>query len=141
VSSLLPSHDLEHHLSCSPPRTRGRRYHALVLCPNVALCHQVLSVALSLNSANDSPSFLSAAHINASNPPPAEAPDIIVSTPAALASFILEAGPAYGMLWTPEGLASRVRHVVLDEADLLLGKAFSKQVTRLLDVSDRMGGM
>ena len=113
---------------------RGRRYHALVLCPNVALCHQVLSVALALNSSSNSP-LISAAHINASNPPPAEAPDIIVSTPAALASFILDAGPAYGMLWTPEGLASRVRHVILYEADLLLGRAFSKQVTKLLDVS------
>ena len=63
-----------------------------------------------------------------------EPPDVIVSTPAALASFILDAGPSYGFLWTPEGMASRVRHVVLDEADLLLGRAFSKQVMQLLQV-------
>ena len=113
--------------------TRGRRYHALVLCPNVALCHQVLAVALSLKAEDGAP-LLSAAHVNASNPPPLEAPDIIVSTPAALASFILEAGPSYGLLWTPDGMAARIRHVVLDEADLLLGRAFGKQVTQLLQV-------
>eukprot|EP00955_Chlamydomonas_euryale_P101518 365350-Chlamydomonas_euryale.AAC.7 len=36
-----------------------------------------------------------------------DAPDIIVSTPAALVGFLNEAGPRYGWLWSPEGMEVR----------------------------------
>lgn len=48
-------------------------------------------------------------------------------------------GPRYGRLWTPEGLAGAVRHVVLDEADLLLGGDYQKQVDYFLEVSGVSG--
>lgn len=121
------------------PEELGRSY-ALVLCPNIQLCHQVLALSQSLTGSNGKAPLVSAAHINASNPPPQQTPDIIISTPAAILSFINEAGPQYGWIWSGEGLSLRVRHVVFDEADLLLGRAFEKPVTQLLQLfrsSDR----
>lgn len=117
-----------------PPPPPGRRGHALILCPSVALCHQVLALAQSLRVTSSDEPVLSAAHISSSNPPPQEAPDLIISTPAAMMGFVTDAGPSYGPLWTPEGLAARVRHVVLDEADLLMGRAFEKPVMQLLQL-------
>ncbi len=117
----------------SSSTTQRRRAHALILCPNVSLCQQVLAVALSLKSTNGSP-LLSACLVNSSNPPPAEAPDIIVATPGGLLNFISEAGVAYGHLWTPEGLTERVKHVVLDEADMLLGTGMDRQTMRLMQL-------
>lgn len=112
---------------------RARRYHALVLCPNIALCQQVLAVTSALRS-EAGEQLLTAAYINASNPPPQDPPEIIISTPAALMGFITGPGPDYGYMWSSEGLPTRVRHVILDEADLLLGRAFDKPVKQLLQV-------
>ncbi|GAX75453.1 hypothetical protein CEUSTIGMA_g2896.t1 [Chlamydomonas eustigma] len=112
---------------------RRHRFHAMVLCPNVTLCRQVLSMANALATPEGSP-LLKASLINASNPPAQDSPDIIISTPAAMLSFIGEAGPSYGPLWTEEGLAARVRHMVLDEADMLMGGGFDKQTSRLLNI-------
>ncbi|KAG1671885.1 hypothetical protein FOA52_003452 [Chlamydomonas sp. UWO 241] len=119
--------------SINEAASAARRSHALVLCPNFALCQQVLAVAQSMRSESGA-QLVSAACINASSPPPPDAPDIIISTPAALINFLNEAGPTYGWLWSPEGFQAKVRHVVLDEADLLLTKAFSKPVTQLLQL-------
>ncbi|KXZ56712.1 hypothetical protein GPECTOR_1g641 [Gonium pectorale] len=108
-----------------------RRYHALVLCPNTTLCQQVVAAVSSLRGA-DGKQLVTASHINSSNPPPFDAPDVIVATPAGLLTILNDAGGAYGWLWTEEGMQARVRHVVLDEADLLLGNAYSKATQRLL---------
>eukprot|EP00967_Tisochrysis_lutea_P093592 scaffold135518_cov22-Tisochrysis_lutea.AAC.1 len=70
--------------------------------------------------------WLSFLQINTSNPPPYTPPDIIVATPAGLREVLTGSGGAYGWLWTIEGFEKRVRHIVLDEADMLLGDAFVK---------------
>ncbi|EFJ41914.1 hypothetical protein VOLCADRAFT_98000 [Volvox carteri f. nagariensis] len=125
------------------PRDRSsatpRRYHALVLCPNAALCQQVVATVNGLQGP-DGEQLLTAAHINSSNPPPFDAPDVIVATPAGLLTIINDAGGAYGWLWSEEGMQARVRHVVVDEADLLLGNAYIKATERILTlfkVADR----
>eukprot|EP00798_Chlamydomonas_sp_ICE-L_P007804 gene7804-1001_t len=110
-------------------------FHAVVLCPNATLCHQVVAVAKSLNASSPEGSpQISAAFINSSNPPPLEAPDVVVATPAGLLNFIEGPGHSYGRLWTPDGMQARVRHVVLDEADLLMGRAYNKSVIELLSM-------
>lgn len=104
-----------------------------MLCPNTALCQQVVSVAKAL-LAPDGKSLLSAVQVSSSNPPPFNTPDIVVSTPGALMTLMLEAGEYYGRMWTADGLAAYVRHVVVDEADLLVTGGYVKDLTRLLDV-------
>jgi superfamily II DNA/RNA helicase len=121
-----------HILGCRPVQ-----YHALVLCPNGPLCQQVASVVNSLRSDQGEP-LLSAAQVNSSNPPPPTPPDFILATPAGLMTLLNDAGPSYGRLWTPEGMQARLRHVVLDEADLLLTSAYSKPVTQILQVSSAL---
>jgi hypothetical protein len=49
-------------------------------------------------------------------------------------TLLNDAGPSYGRLWTPEGMQARLRHVILDEADLLLTSAYSKPVMQILQV-------
>lgn len=113
-------------------RRRGpRRYHALVLCPNTTLCQQVVAAVALMRDPQGRP-LATAAHINSSNPPPFEAPDFIVATPAGLITLLEDAGGAYGWLWSEEGMQTRVRHVVLDEADMLLGPSYGKATQRLL---------
>eukprot|EP00198_Chlamydomonas_reinhardtii_P014013 XP_001703350.1 predicted protein [Chlamydomonas reinhardtii] len=122
-------------------RPRFTRYLALVLCPNVALCQQVAAAVNALRgpAAADGSSqqqqqqqLVSAAVINSSNPPPFETPDVVVATPAGLLNIIDDAGGAYGWLWSEEGMQARIRHVVLDEADLLLTPAYSRATQRIL---------
>jgi hypothetical protein len=43
-------------------------------------------------------------------------------------------GAWYGWQWSREGLPHRTRHLVLDEADLLLSGGFLDQTQRLLEV-------
>ena len=43
-------------------------------------------------------------------------------------------GAWYGWQWSREGLPHRTRHLVLDEADLLLSGGFKDQTERLLEV-------
>ncbi|GIL43298.1 hypothetical protein Vafri_1083, partial [Volvox africanus] len=120
-------------------RAPTRRYHALVLCPNAALCQQVVATVNGL-CGPEGEQLLTAAHINSSNPPPFDAPDVIVATPAGLLTIINDAGGAYGWLWSEEGMQARVRHVIVDEADLLLGNAYIKateQILTLFKVADR----
>ncbi|KAG2443015.1 hypothetical protein HYH02_009431 [Chlamydomonas schloesseri] len=122
-------------------RPRFTRYLALVLCPNVALCQQVAAAVNALRGPagpdgsgqqQQQQQLVSAAVINSSNPPPFETPDVVVATPAGLLNIIDEAGGAYGWLWSEEGMQARIRHVILDEADLLLTPAYSKATQRIL---------
>lgn len=73
--------------------------------------------------------------MNSSSPPPFQAPDFIVATPAGLLSFLESAGGSYGPLWTMEGFQARIKHVVVDEADLMLTPAYYKALDRVLLVS------
>ena len=59
----------------------------------------------------------------------------MVSTPGALLNLLKDDGYNYGQLWTDAGLSRRVKHVVVDEADLLITGGYIKDLARLLDVS------
>lgn len=61
-------------------------------------------------------------------------PDFVVTTPGSLASLLDGAGPAFSEDWTRAGLASWVRSVVLDEADLLLSGGYTKHLSIIMDL-------
>lgn len=106
----------------------------LVLCPNTALCHQVVRLVSSLQGSNGQP-ILRAAHVSSSSPPPFDPPDIVVTTPGALKTLFNDRGAMYGSQWTAEAVSARSAFVVVDEADLLWQGGYVKDLTRLLDVS------
>jgi superfamily II DNA/RNA helicase len=116
----------------------------LVLCPNAALCEQVVRAAHSVVDTTKDP-LLRAALVSSARPPPFDAPDIAVATPSGLTSLLRAAeaapgGPPYGALWTAAGLGRAVGAVVVDEADLLLSGGYSRDLALLLDalkVSER----
>jgi len=108
----------------------------LVLCPNTALCHQVVRLVSALKDAQGQP-LLRACHISSSSPPPFDPPDIVVTTPGALKTLFNDRGAMYGSQWTAEAVSTRAAFVVVDEADLLWQGGYVKDLTRLLDVSPR----
>jgi hypothetical protein len=59
----------------------------------------------------------------------------------ALKTLFNDRGAMYGSNWTAEAVALRTAFVVVDEADLLWQGGYVKDLTRLLDVSDREGGV
>jgi hypothetical protein len=111
---------------------------ALVLVPNTALAAQVLAAAGSLRDAAGGP-LLRACTVSSRSPPPFERPDLVVTTPGALVTLLRDVAGGYGRLWTPEGLGDAVRHVVVDEADLLLTGGYERDLKRLLEVSRGAG--
>lgn len=113
----------------------------LVLCPNTALCHQVVRLVTSLQNPDTNEPLLRACHVSSSNPPPFEPPDIVVTTPGALKTLFNDRGAMYGSQWTAEAVALRSAFVVVDEADLLWQGGYVKDLTRLLDVSVRVLGL
>ncbi|GBF91565.1 DEAD-box ATP-dependent RNA helicase [Raphidocelis subcapitata] len=110
----------------------SRRPVALVLVPNAALASQVLAAAESLRGADGAP-LLRAAAVSSRSPPPFDRPDLVVTTPGALAALLRD-GVGYGYLWTPEGLALAVAHVVVDEADLLLTGSYERDLNNILEL-------
>lgn len=106
---------------------------ALVLCPNNTLCQQLVSVASRLKNPSGQP-LLHTHHLNAYSPPPFDLPDVLVCTPGYLANLFSEHGLSYGSLWTEEGLSRVVGHVVVDEADILLSRAYSRAMDRIEQV-------
>lgn len=83
-----------------------RRQHstaALVLCPNVALCEQVLAAAQALRDPASGAPLAAAAFVSAQSPPPLSLPDVVITTPGALVSLLDNAGTAYGYEWTRAG--------------------------------------
>eukprot|EP00887_Chlorella_sp_A99_P000230 scaffold13.g230.t1 len=112
---------------------RHRHAAALVLCPNAALCEQVLAVARALADPATGAPLARAALVSSQSPPPFELPDVVVTTPGALVSLMDVAGPAFGMEWTRAGLPTWARHVVFDEADMLLDGGYGRQMRVILD--------
>ncbi|KAJ4824072.1 hypothetical protein Tsubulata_029871 [Turnera subulata] len=98
---------------------------SLVLCPNVLLCEQVVKMASGLRDDNGEP-LLKVATVCGSQGWPANPPDMIVATPAALLNNI--APKQQRRLSFLRG----VKYVVFDEADMLLCGGFQNQVIRLI---------
>jgi len=113
---------------------------ALILCPNVALCEQVVTVASSLINPTTNRPIIHAALISSRTGPPSleKAADsqlhFVVTTPASLLSFLNNVGPAYGADWTRRGLPLWINHVVYDEADMLLGGSYGRHIKALREL-------
>lgn len=105
---------------------------ALILCPNLTLCNQVAAVAASAFRDPDTGSPLLSAAVVSSASVPETLPELVVTTPGALASLLNGAGPAFGAEWTREGITKWARYVVLDEADLLLSGGYSKHLRTVM---------
>ncbi|KAI4314277.1 hypothetical protein L6164_027202 [Bauhinia variegata] len=104
----------------SPPRQL-----LLVLCPNVQLCEQVVRMANCLCGENGKP-FVNVAAVCGRQGWPTREPDVIVSTPAALLNYVDR-----DKLHRMEFMRG-VKHVVFDEADMLLCGSFQNKVIRLI---------
>eukprot|EP00873_Tetraselmis_striata_P014653 jgi/Tetstr1/434917/TSEL_023914.t1 len=108
----------------------GGAISTLVLCPNAALCAQVVEVAQSLVDAETGEPLLAALAVSSAAAPPEDAPDLLVATPNGLMSKLREWSETHRR-WTKEGFPKWIRHVVADEADLLLAGGFVKDLSRL----------
>lgn len=102
----------------------------LVLCPNALLCHQVVDMANALRGEDGSP-LVRVDVITGGQGWPTHLPDVVVATPAALMNnlFGIEANRRRRMAFV-----RAVRMVVFDEADMLLGGGFVRDVGRLIDL-------
>lgn len=121
-------------ITIRPRKQPQPRWMGVVLCPNTALCHQVVRLVGSLLDTQGQP-VLRACHISSSSPPPFDPPDIVAATPGGLVTLFNDRGFAYGSHWTAEAVSARAAFVVADEADLLCQGGYVKDLTRLLDVS------
>nr|GMD28888.1 DEAD-box ATP-dependent RNA helicase 22 [Ipomoea batatas] len=103
---------------------------SLVLCPNVMLCEQVVRMANCLRNDGGEP-VLRVAAVCGRQTWPVKEPDIMVSTPAAILNYLstIEA-ENHGR----SDFIRCVKHVVFDEADMLLCGSFQNQVIRLLNM-------
>lgn len=101
---------------------------ALVLCPNVMLCEQVVRMANSLLDESGVP-LKSAAAVCGPKGWPAVHPDILVATPAALLNYLFDYDPEKRRR---EIFLRNVKFIVFDEADMLLCGSFENQVIRLI---------
>ncbi|XP_031122947.1 DEAD-box ATP-dependent RNA helicase 22 [Ipomoea triloba] len=103
---------------------------SLVLCPNVMLCEQVVRMANCLRNDGGEP-VLRVAAVCGRQTWPVKEPDIMVSTPAAILNYLstIEAED-HGR----SDFIRCVKHVVFDEADMLLCGSFQNQVIRLLNM-------
>ncbi|XP_074274460.1 DEAD-box ATP-dependent RNA helicase 22 [Silene latifolia] len=112
---------------------RGRSYSShlsLVLCPNVMLCEQVVRMANCLHGDNGEPLFTAAALCGRQGWPH-KRPDVIASTPAALLNYLYAVDREKNRQLN---FVRGVKHVVFDEADLLLCGSFQNQVIRLINM-------
>lgn len=102
----------------------------LVLCPNALLCHQVVDMANALRGEDGVP-LVRVGVITGGQGWPTHLPDVVVATPAALMNnlFGFDANRRRRMAFV-----RAVRMVVFDEADMLLGGGFVRDVGRLIDL-------
>ncbi|GJP41882.1 hypothetical protein CLOM_g1504 [Closterium sp. NIES-68] len=109
-------------------RRVGARKFALVLCPNAALCRQVMEMALSLRSSDNRP-LLAVEAVVGGQGWPTSPPDLVVATPAALFNHLFAFDPKQRRR---SAFVRDVALVVVDEADMLLGGGYARIVGRLL---------
>lgn len=102
----------------------------LVLCPNALLCHQVVDMANALRGEDGLP-LVRVDVISGGQGWPTHLPDVVVATPAALMNnlFGFDANRRRRLAFV-----RAVRMVVFDEADMLLGGGFVRDVGRLIDL-------
>ncbi|XP_024393096.1 DEAD-box ATP-dependent RNA helicase 22 [Physcomitrium patens] len=102
----------------------------LVLCPNALLCHQVVDMANALRGEDGQP-LVRVDMISGGQGWPTYLPDVVVATPAALLNnlFGFDANRRRRIAFV-----KAVRMVVFDEADMLLGGGFVRDVGRLIDL-------
>ncbi|KAI3733561.1 hypothetical protein L6452_13004 [Arctium lappa] len=103
---------------------------SLVLCPNVMLCEQVVRMANCICNDNGEP-LLQVAAVCGRQGWPANEPNIIVSTPAALLNYLHAIDPERRRR---ADFIRNIKHVVFDEADMLLCGSFQNQVIRLINM-------
>lgn len=108
----------------------NRPHMSLVLCPNVMLCEQVVRMANCICNDNGEP-LLRVAAVCGRQGWPVNEPNIIVSTPAALLNFLHAIDPERRRR---ANFIRDVKHVVFDEADMLLCGSFQNQVIRLINM-------
>lgn len=102
----------------------------LILCPNALLCHQVVDMANALRGEDGAP-LVRVGVITGGQGWPTHLPDVVVATPAALMNnlFGFDANRRRRVAFV-----RAVRMVVFDEADMLLGGGFVRDVGRLVDL-------
>eukprot|EP00262_Sarcandra_glabra_P003743 TRINITY_DN1452_c0_g1_i1.p1 TRINITY_DN1452_c0_g1~~TRINITY_DN1452_c0_g1_i1.p1 ORF type:complete len:455 (+),score=83.15 TRINITY_DN1452_c0_g1_i1:34-1365(+) len=103
---------------------------ALVLCPNVMLCEQVVRMANCLCNSCGEP-LVRISSVCGRQGWPYTQPDILVSTPAALLNCLFAFDQEKGRR---ADFLRNVKYVVFDEADLLLCGSFENQVIRLINM-------
>ncbi|KAF3786228.1 DEAD-box ATP-dependent RNA helicase 22 [Nymphaea thermarum] len=106
------------------------RKFSLVLCPNVMLCQQVVSMTNCLKNMDGSP-LLRASAVCGNQGWPITQPDVLVTTPAALLNNLFAFDPKRRRR---TAFLRDVKYVVFDEADLLLCGSFQNQVIRLINM-------
>ncbi|XP_076944459.1 DEAD-box ATP-dependent RNA helicase 22-like [Bidens hawaiensis] len=105
---------------------------SLVLCPNVMLCDQVVCMANSIcNHVDGRPLLRVAAVCGRRQGWPVNKPNVVVSTPAALLNYLHAIDPERRRR---APFIRDVKHVVFDEADMLLCGSFQNQVIRLINM-------
>ncbi|CAL8464060.1 g3595 [Coccomyxa elongata] len=134
ISSILSckAEENQAHSTASGREAERASDGILILCPNAALCTQVVAMADTLRGASGEP-LVRSTHISSAAPLPRDVPDLVAATPAGLMAATQEYGQFSGWHWTKAGIVARMRHVVLDEADLLLTGGFQRDMRRILD--------
>lgn len=130
VEKLLQAHSDHPGIEAIGYRKNQYSQMSLVLCPNVMLCEQVVRMANSLCGDNGEP-LLRAAAVCGKQGWPHKKPDIIVSTPVALLNYLYAVDRERNRQFN---FLRGVKHVVFDEADLLLCGSFQNQVIRLINM-------
>ncbi|CAM6113199.1 unnamed protein product [Calypogeia fissa] len=112
------------------PATRVFQKFSLVLCPNATLCQQVVDMASMLQS-DRGESLLDVTAICGGQGWPLKPPDVVVATPAALVNHLFAFDPKRRRR---QAFVRDASCVVFDEADMLLGGGFAREVDRLINM-------
>ncbi|KAL5698152.1 hypothetical protein ACHQM5_029227 [Ranunculus cassubicifolius] len=129
IEKMLSSSDCSLSTDNEKDSTQPHQF-SLVLCPNVMLCEQVARMANCIHNDYGEP-LLQVTAVCGRQGWPATEPDILVSTPAALLNYLYALDPERRRR---SDFLRGVKHVVFDEADMLLCGSFQNQVIRLINM-------
>ncbi|XP_076906908.1 DEAD-box ATP-dependent RNA helicase 22-like isoform X1 [Bidens hawaiensis] len=128
---LFHNHLLSTHSTAISDDESPPHHISLVLCPNVMLCEQVVRMANSICNDGDGQPLLRVAAVCGRQGWPVNKPNVVVSTPAALLNYLHAIDPERRRR---AQFIRDVKHVVFDEADMLLCGSFQNQVIRLINM-------